>query len=29
VPPGHMFAAVAGKPARLEPFLAAHRVAAE
>jgi glutamine amidotransferase len=29
VPPGHMLAAVAGKPARLEPFLAAHRVAAE
>jgi predicted glutamine amidotransferase len=29
VPPGHMLAAVAGKPVRLEPFLAAHRVAAE
>jgi glutamine amidotransferase len=29
VPPGHMLAAVAGKPVQLEPFLAAHRVAAE
>jgi glutamine amidotransferase len=29
VPPGHMLAAVAGKPVRLEPFLTAHRVAAE
>jgi glutamine amidotransferase len=29
VPPGHMLAAIAGKPVRLEPFLAAHRVAAE
>jgi glutamine amidotransferase len=29
VPPGHMIAAVAGKPVALEPFLAAHRVAAE
>jgi glutamine amidotransferase len=29
VPPGHMLAAVAGKPVKLEPFLTAHRVAAE
>jgi len=29
VPPGHMIAAVAGKPVSLEPFLAANRVAAE
>jgi glutamine amidotransferase len=29
VPPGHMLAAIAGKPVRLEPFLSAHRVAAE
>jgi predicted glutamine amidotransferase len=29
VPPGHMLTAVAGKPAVLEPFIAAHRVAAE
>jgi glutamine amidotransferase len=29
VPPGHMIVAQAGKPARLEPFLAEQRVAAE
>jgi predicted glutamine amidotransferase len=29
VPPGHMVAAVAGKPVKLEPFLTAQRVAAE
>jgi glutamine amidotransferase len=29
VPPGHMVTAVAGKPVKLEPFLAAQRVAAE
>ena len=29
VPPGHMVAAVAGKPVKLEPFLSAQRVAAE
>jgi glutamine amidotransferase len=29
VPPGHMISAIAGKPVKLEPFLAAQRVAAE
>jgi predicted glutamine amidotransferase len=29
VPPGHMVAAIAGKPVKLEPFLSAQRVAAE
>ena len=29
VPPGHMVAAIAGKPVKLEPFMSAQRVAAE
>jgi hypothetical protein len=29
VPPGHMVVAHAGQPVALEPFLMAHRVAAE